>query len=130
MVEPKAILFYDGKCALCNFSVKLALKNLKSQEIYFAPLQGLTAKQTKKLPKDTKSVVLFVDNVFYTKSTAVFKILAQTKIPLKWLYVFSFLPKVLTDCIYDVIAKYRYKIFGEYNTCPMPPLKYRHLFLD
>ena len=43
----KAILFFDGPCAMCNFTVEKVLKyqkpNLKSN-LFFAPLQGETAK--------------------------------------------------------------------------------------
>jgi predicted DCC family thiol-disulfide oxidoreductase YuxK len=39
-------------------------------------------------------------------------------------------PRPLRDRGYRVVARYRYRIFGRYDTCPMPTGKTRTRFLD
>jgi len=39
----KPILFFDGECGLCQYSVRLLAGIDYKKRLYFAPLQGLTA---------------------------------------------------------------------------------------
>src|ERR1051325_6905848 len=42
----------------------------------------------------------------------------------------AILPLSLRDWGYNLIARYRYRIFGKYDTCPLPDPRNRHKFLD
>ena len=46
------------------------------------------------------------------------------------LYIFSLLPKGLTNAVYRFVAKNRYHWFGKHDQCPLPQPKYAHKFLD
>jgi len=75
------------------------------------------------------SIILLEDNKVFSKSSAVLKIVKQ--IPrLKFLYFLRYIPKGLRDLIYDLIAKYRYRVFGKMDYCPVVDKKIRHRFLD
>ncbi|MCF6244284.1 MAG: DCC1-like thiol-disulfide oxidoreductase family protein, partial [Sulfurovum sp.] len=65
----------------------------------------------------------------YYKSTAILKIvrsLGGVGILANILYV---IPRFIRDFIYDVIAKYRYEIFGKMDACRMPNKGEEELFL-
>jgi len=39
-------------------------------------------------------------------------------------------PKPLRDSVYSLIARNRYRIFGKYDTCPLPTPEQSAKFLD
>jgi predicted DCC family thiol-disulfide oxidoreductase YuxK len=40
------------------------------------------------------------------------------------------IPRPLRDFFYDLVAKYRYKFFGKYNACLLPPPDVRARFIE
>jgi len=40
------------------------------------------------------------------------------------------LPRRFRDWRYDLVARYRYRVFGKYDACPLPKPRDRHKFLD
>jgi predicted DCC family thiol-disulfide oxidoreductase YuxK len=46
------------------------------------------------------------------------------------LRVFGVLPTAMLDAVYDLIARYRYRLFGRYETCPVPATEHRERFID
>ena len=50
--------------------------------------------------------------------------------PWKLLKVARIIPAPLRDWLYDRVADVRYRIFGKYDTCPLPPPEVRARFLD
>jgi len=39
-------------------------------------------------------------------------------------------PRPLRDWMYDLVARYRYRFFGKYDSCMLPPPEVRSRFLD
>jgi predicted DCC family thiol-disulfide oxidoreductase YuxK len=126
------IIFFDGVCNLCNNFVDLIM-SIDEQHIFrFASLQGETAKKLL-APQDynnMNSVVLYTPKKVLKKSTAVIEILKSLGGGWKAAGVFGALPASVTDVLYDMTAKYRYKIFGKKDTCRIPTKEERALFLD
>lgn len=124
------VLYYDGVCALCNHIVKLILKNLHQCPIYITPLQGNYASKNLTQPVKPDSIIFYYNNTYYYKSKAVFEIIKLLHPRVSWLAWFRILPVKLTDFFYDAVARYRYKIWGKYSVCPLPPAHLKHLFID
>jgi len=40
------------------------------------------------------------------------------------------LPPRVRDLVYDAVARHRYRMFGRYDTCPLPEARYRDRFID
>ena len=118
----KYIVFFDGECNFCNFWVKQVLKNERKNNIYFSNLNSSFSKKTlDQLKVDIKNtdsiIVLYQDNI-YTKSNAISLILKQLRFPFPFLsIILSLLPNFFTDFFYDLIAKYRLKVFGKSDSC-------------
>lgn len=127
---PEPLLLYDGYCALCNKVVNIILKSKSTHTFYFTPLQGQTAKLIPQLNTGVDSVVLLYNGQLYYKAQAAFAVIKLINNAwYKPLLVFNVLPNVFTNFMYDVIAKSRYRIFGKYDACPMPPAEVRKFFL-
>lgn len=81
-------------------------------------------------PVDLSTVVLIQGDAFYTKSTAALRTLALMDWPWCGLSVAVLLPQPLRDYAYDLVAKYRYKIFGKVESCRVPTGDFRKRFID
>jgi predicted DCC family thiol-disulfide oxidoreductase YuxK len=134
------ILLYDGVCGLCNRSVQFILRHDRKASFRFASLQSPFA-QTILVrhgadPADLDTVYLVVnytqlDEALLARSDAVADILRRLS------GVWSFLgaalrliPRPLRDWGYNLVARNRYRIFGHYDTCPLPTPETRSRFLD
>ena len=144
------ILLYDGVCGLCNRMVQFVLKRDRNGIFRFASLQSAVA--TRILARhgvnaaDLDTVYVVVngdpgeidqpagqrdDQILLSRSDAVLFVLTQ----LGGLWgtagrIFRFLPRGLRDWAYRVVARTRYRIFGRYDSCPLPTEATRARFLD
>lgn len=124
MISQKQIILFDGLCNFCSFWVNFVIKRDSKDIFRFASLQSDEAKKlTEKFNFDITSLdtfILIVGDKVYTKSTAALLVGKELKSPIKILYPLIILPKFLRDFVYDLIAKYRYKIFGRRDVCYIP----------
>ena len=113
------ILFYDGPCSLCNYSVKKLIQfEKKGVDLKFSSLDGVLAKNIldpKYLEKPYKGLVLMRNGQFYIGAKAVRKLACYLKFP------YSLLAKITPGFFYSFIATNR-QIFGLSNniTCEIP----------
>jgi len=128
----KRILFFDGVCHLCSSLVDFSLPKFSEGEIYFAPLQGSTAREV--LPPQDLSldyVVYFRDEKIYRRSKAVAYLLGDIGGIYKSASIMlHILPSFISDFFYKLVAKYRYRLFGKSETCRLPTPQERKYFLD
>jgi predicted DCC family thiol-disulfide oxidoreductase YuxK len=117
-------VFFDGVCALCNRFVRRLLRADRGRELRFAPLQGETARRL--LPSQPQDPahwsILYLDaGGLHARSDAVLRILARTKGPLRWLsLLLRAVPRFVRDALYRLVARRRYRWFGELPACPVP----------
>jgi len=129
----KPVILFDGVCNLCTGSVQFILKRDKEKRFLFASLQSSYGQDLLRqfdLPTNTfNSFILYQDGKVLTRSTAALEMFQQLK-GWKWVKIFRIVPKFIRDAVYNLIAKNRYKWFGQKNECwlPTPDLKGR--FLD
>ncbi len=129
-----AIVLFDGVCNFCNSSVQFIIKNDPKAYFSFAPLQSEYAQNillNKGFEaKNFDSVVLIENDKYFTKTNAALRIARRLNglYPLVF-YAFYPIPAFLRDWIYNLIAKYRYKIWGKKETCMIPTPEIRQRFL-
>jgi len=130
---PPHMLFYDGVCAMCNGIVKCMLRFDRDRLFHFAPLQGETAELASKLhpecPTALETVVYVRRGEVFVRSRAVALAMQQMPYPAKALSWVRFLPAWFTDFFYSIVARTRYRVFGKYDHCPLPPEEDRARFL-
>ncbi len=130
------VLLYDGVCGLCNRLVRFVLKHDRQAHFRFASLQSVYAArilQPHDLDSNDLDTVYLVQEsgTLLVRSDAVISVLrelggfrAAVAVALR------ILPKSLRDRGYRVVARRRYRVFGKYESCPLPEAKYRDRFLD
>lgn len=127
--EKKRIILFDGICGFCNKSIDLLMRLDETHRLQYTSLQGKFAK-TLDIPKSTESIVLYEEGKLYYKSTAILKILRSLGGIWVFTTLFYLIPLFVRDGLYDIIAKYRYKIFGKLQSCRMPRTQEAELFID
>jgi predicted DCC family thiol-disulfide oxidoreductase YuxK len=113
-----SIVFFDGICILCNNSVRLLLKADKKKCLYFSPLQGKYI-QSLRLTQDLKSIIFYDNSKIYYKSTAILKLCTRLGGFYRFMGIFYIFPPFVRDFMYDIVAKYRYKVFGKIEVCSL-----------
>ncbi len=129
----KHLIFFDGYCSLCNSSIDLVIKNDPEGKFVCESLQSRWAKEIvpPALSDSIEHIVLRTkEGEILTKSEAVFFITKRLKGPVRLVRIFSFLPRILADFFYDLIAKNRYKLFGKRNRCRVPTEQEKLRFLE
>lgn len=134
------VVFYDGVCGLCNHFVRFLIRRDRRQRFAFAPLQGTTA-HTALVPRgidpsNLDSIHVIADRHtpserLLTRSRAIVHALLQLG-GVWWLAArgASLVPASLADRVYDFIARRRYRTFGRFDMCPIPPPEWRDRFLE
>ena len=130
------VLLYDGVCGFCNKSVQLILDHDRSGEMRFAALQSDYGQAVIERHTELRGVdsVVFVEQVsggerVHVRSDAALKVAAYLGGFWKLLLAARVLPRGLRDYFYDLFARNRYKLFGKYDSCMLPPPEVRSRFL-
>lgn len=122
LVQDRPIVFFDGVCGLCNWSVDFLLERDRKAVLQFAPLQGETAERLlAPAERDLNSIVFRDGPQTWRHSSAVVRIL--WKLPQPWSALGTFLwlvPKPIRDFGYYATSRLRYRLFGKHEVCRMP----------
>ena len=134
------ILLYDGVCGLCNRMNQFVLRHDRAGVFRFASLQSALAARVlarhgaDAADLDTVYVVVNPDQPdehLLARSDAVIFVLKQ--LGGFWGltgFVLQFKPRFLRDWGYRVVARNRYRFFGQSETCFLPSPENRDRFLD
>ncbi len=127
------ILFYDSSCIFCSYWVGKIYKWDKKKRLFFAPLEGQTAKEKfkEKLPLLIKAdTIIFLDDKgkHYLRSKAIFKAMWSIGGFFKVIGLLSFLPTLPFDIIYCFIAKNRKAISCHIDSKSLDKDNQRFLF--
>ena len=131
------VLLYDGVCGFCNKSVQMILDHDRKGSMRFAALQsGYGATVVERHPdlRDVDSVV-YVERTpggerVHVRSDAALKVAAYLGGFWKIFLAAKLMPRPLRDYFYDLFARNRYKFFGKYDACLLPPPEVRARFLE
>lgn len=128
------IVLFDGVCNLCNHAVIFIIDRDHQKKYRFASLQssiGQDLLRRFQLPTHTMdSLVLISKERVFVKSTAALKIARNLDGLWPLAYMFIIVPSFIRNAFYDLIAKYRYKIFGKSESCRYPSDELKLRFLD
>jgi len=128
----KPIVFFDGECVLCSFLADWLVhraQDPKDPRVFIASLQGTTAKDLGVGSTDPNTVVFWQNNKAFCKTEAIVLLLIEANPKLRFLQIILFLPQKWCDKLYDLIANFRFKLFGKRTTCRVPTELEKSYFL-
>ena len=127
------VVLFDGVCNLCAGWVQFVVPRDEDGTLRFAPLQsdiGATLLEGCGYDAaDRESIVLVEDGQCYRKSAAVLRIAAHLDGPWPFARHLRAVPGPLRDVAYDLVARYRYDVFGRKEQCMVPSPDIRDRFL-
>ena len=131
MKNKKDIVVFDGVCVLCNRFFNWLIKNDKDEKFMYTNFQSDFSKKNNLKLKDINSVAVIKTNgeKIY-KVQAVYYILKKIDRYFIVRILLKLLPLFLTNICYDLIANFRYRIFGKYETCIIPNENVRKNFIN
>ncbi len=127
----RSILFYDGDCAFCHWSIKLVAAWLKPMNsVKFAPLQGPTAAKLRAdgmaIPTDLDAVCFVDGSQVASGPFAFYEAAKYFRMPWALLACARIFPAFFSWGIYRLIARNRYRLFGKAETaCILPTAEQR-----
>jgi predicted DCC family thiol-disulfide oxidoreductase YuxK len=131
-----AVILVDGTCVFSNRLARFILAHDRRGELYFAHLQGPFAQAAKRRHgfdgDDIDGVYVLIDSGTPAErllrdgaaSRAIWPRLFRIAVLLR------LVPLPLLDWSYRLFARYRYRLFGRYDTCRVPTSEQRGRFID
>jgi predicted DCC family thiol-disulfide oxidoreductase YuxK len=135
---PPAIVFYDGVCGFCNASVRFVAGRDRRARFQFASLQsGLAGEILRRHGCDVgalDTMYLLLDGGrpgerLLFNSDAILAVLDMLGGVWKAGRIIKALPHSWRDAAYRAIVRHRYRLFGKYDECPLPPEELRARFI-
>ncbi|HEV8611986.1 MAG TPA: DCC1-like thiol-disulfide oxidoreductase family protein [Gemmatimonadales bacterium] len=126
------IIYFDGRCNLCNSFVDFVIRHDRRRRFRFAPLQGETARKRladRFTGAELATVVLEEPERFRIRSDAALAILTGLRGLWRLAGIFRLIPRRLRDALYDYVARKRFEWFGRRDTCRVPTPQERERFL-
>lgn len=127
------ILLFDGVCNLCNAAVTFVINRDPKNHFRFAALQSETGqailRQLNRPTEQFESFIVWENGRVYDESTAALHVARHLSGAWPLLYGFIVVPKGIRDALYRLVARHRYRWFGQRDACmvPTPSLKARFL---
>jgi predicted DCC family thiol-disulfide oxidoreductase YuxK len=133
------LVLYDGVCGLCNRLNNFVLPRDTRAVFDFASLQSAVGRSVLQRfgrnPEDLNTFYLVTNYrsespALLSKAGAALFVMNKLGDPWRWFGLLGVFPSALLDRAYDLIARYRYRLFGRYERCLMPSAEYRKRFID
>ncbi|WP_126662680.1 thiol-disulfide oxidoreductase DCC family protein [Haloterrigena salifodinae] len=128
------IVLFDGVCNLCHGFVQFLVPRDTEGQFHFASLQSDVGQRLLAehglADHDLDSVVLLEGDDTYVKSDAVIRIGQRLGGVYRLLGPCRFFPRRLRDWAYDLVARHRYRLFGQKEQCMLPTGNVRDRFLE
>ena len=127
------VVCFDGVCGICNEWVDFLIKKDPSRTLRYCPLQNEKIHDVLMSqgidPTKLETIVFLKKGKAYIKSDGALEILRTISF-MPWLVNLAFIaPKVLRNIVYDIIAKNRYHILKPKESCRVPSVEEKDLFL-
>jgi predicted DCC family thiol-disulfide oxidoreductase YuxK len=138
-VDGAHLVLYDGVCGLCNRLLQFLLAHDRRAVFAFASLQSAIGRSTvERFGGDPDELTSFyvVANFrtdrarLLSRGRAALFVAAMLGWPWKAAGLLRVVPPALLNRLYDVVARYRYRVFGRFDQCLMPRPEYRCRFID
>jgi predicted DCC family thiol-disulfide oxidoreductase YuxK len=132
---PQPLYLFDGYCVLCSGFVNFCLDHDGDGRLKFASTQsaiGARVLSALALPPETldQTVMMIEDGDCSLRSTAALRAMKHLRGWPRCLGLLLLVPRFVRDPIYDLVARNRYKWFGQRQSCHAPTDAMRGRFID
>ena len=138
-LDGRLLVVFDGHCGLCNKSVRWLLRRDRTDRLRFAAselpqLAELLVRHG--FSAAGPETILAVRDAggpteqILVRSEAVVALLAELPRPWPWVAAgLGWIPRAVRDLGYRLVARWRYRLWGRMENCPIPTPEQRERFL-
>jgi predicted DCC family thiol-disulfide oxidoreductase YuxK len=132
------VLLYDGLCGFCDGTVQFILRHDRRGTLRFATLQGDFARGVIRRHPELEGVdsLVLVERDssgaerVHVRSDGALQVARYLGGAWKLARATAIVPRFIRDSVYDGFARIRYRVFGRYDSCPIPSPEQRARFID
>ena len=132
--DDKAVIVFDGVCALCSGFVRfVAVRDHYRQFRFIAaqsPLGAALFRHYGLDPVNYETNLLIADGRVSAKMAAFAGIMSRLGGVWRLGTVMGWLPGRLSDRMYEAIARNRYRLFGKFDQCIRPDASWRNRVIE
>jgi predicted DCC family thiol-disulfide oxidoreductase YuxK len=137
----RLLVLFDGHCGLCNGSVRWLLRRDRGDRLRFVALEsekaaGVLARHSLSGLDSASGTMVVVRDAggaaesVLVRSDAVVSLLRELPRPWPWVgAALRWIPRPVRDFGYRIVARWRYRIWGRLESCPIPTCEERERFL-
>ncbi len=135
----RVLVMFDGHCGLCNRAVRWLLRRDRRDRLRFVGMQSERAAGVlgRYGMEGTGLATMVVvrdlggrEESVLVRSDAVVTLLRELPRPWPWIgMVLRWIPRAVRDLGYRLVARWRYRIWGRLEICPLPTAEERARFL-
>jgi predicted DCC family thiol-disulfide oxidoreductase YuxK len=132
-LNKQEIILFDGYCNMCEWIVRFVMPRDPGGRFRFAALSsevGQYLLNQKGVPADVNSFILIKGVHYMTHSTAALHVCKRLTGLWPILFGMMIIPKFLRDAVYRVIARNRYRWFGQKDVCMIAHPSYKKRFIE
>jgi len=141
-IGDRLLVVFDGHCGFCNGLVRWLVRRDRRDRLRFAPsslesVAALVARHAELLETGgvPNTVAVFrsplkAEEQVLTRFAATLTLLGE--LPQPWpavAGVLRWIPSFISDPLYRLVARWRYRIWGRLESCPIPTAEERERFL-
>ena len=126
------IILYDGECMMCNTFIQSVIRLDDEGAFRFKALQEqslINDQSSYTKEKQIESIVLIHNGQYFIYSSAVLGIFRLLGGPYKVISYLRYIPPMIRDSIYKIIARYRYSFSKRSRICFLPSSEIKKRFL-
>jgi len=128
-IGDRLLVIFDGHCGLCNRSVRWFLRRDRNDRLRFVPSDAPTvAGLLLRHGQDAAAAEGNAGTIFVAASvdSPAERLLARSD---ALATILGWIPRSLRDVGYRLVARFRYRLFGRLDSCPIPTASERIRFL-
>ncbi len=137
----RVLVVFDGHCGLCNGAVRWLLRRDRGDRLRFVAMEservaGVLERHSLRAMDSVQGTMLVVrdagrpEEKVLMRSDAVVELLRELPRPWPWVgAALGILPRTVRDGGYRLVARWRYRIWGRLESCPVPTAEERGRFL-
>jgi len=118
------IIVFDAKCVLCSANAQFVLKHDKRRIFRLASMQGDVGSSLYRKfdidPSDPDTILVIDGDRVRRDSDAVLFIYEGLGWPWRMVSILRGIPRPIRDALYRLIARNRYRLFGQREVCWVP----------
>lgn len=126
-------IIFDGDCLFCQRSVRFIHRHDRADRFRFASRQsaaGTRLLAEARVGLAPNSMVLLDEDGVWLRSDAVLRIAGHLGAPWSWARAALWIPRVLRDGAYRVVAAIRHRLSGYLPACELPDAALRAKILE